>query len=144
MDDAVVHSNVPMPEGTLKAALGSTDQNYSEDIRKGKVLLIFLSTSCSACKKDVKTIAEAMPELDANVKVYGITIEDADRARQYISDYHPSFPLLIDNGAKIFEALSVKYFPTKILLEDGTIKKTWFGSAPDKAGFLKDIGIGGV
>lgn len=137
LKDAVAVSNVPLPKSNLTNSESDVD-DYGETL-KGKVLLVFLTTSCKACKKEVKTISQSMSVLDSKIKVYGISIEPKTSIKKYSIDNDLKFPVLIDVGGSLFSKLSVRYFPTKMLVEDGIIKKTWFGSSPDQESLLKEL-----
>jgi peroxiredoxin len=139
MKDAVTFADVPLPASNLTSIEGDF-RSFNSDIVNGKVLLIFISTSCSACKKEVKIINESLSKLKPTIKVFGVTIEDKTEARRYADANKLGFPMLFDTGGRLFEALTVRYFPTKVLVENGTITKTWIGSSPDQQTFFKDIG----
>jgi hypothetical protein len=49
-----------------------TNQDDSEKLKKGKVLLVFLTRGCDACKKEIPNIAQALPSLVPKMAVYGV------------------------------------------------------------------------
>lgn len=54
------------------------------------------------------------------------------------------FRILIDNGGIIFRELKIRYFPTKMIVENGVIKKTWVGSSPDIETLLRELNMGEI
>ena len=53
-------SNQPLPNSELLEIKNNTD--FSEKVRNGKALLIFLTPNCPACKKDVELISKTYPK----------------------------------------------------------------------------------
>jgi hypothetical protein len=47
---------------------------------------------------------------------------------------------LLDSGGRVFAGLGKTLIPAKVLLEDGTITKIWYGSSPSKSALIKDVG----
>lgn len=139
MPDAVYITNKPLPISTLKNLETNTD--FYTELKKGKTVAIFLITGCDACKKDVTLISNLYSKSDFNFKIYGISIESEDKVKKYIEQNNVKFPILIDKKGQLLKNLSVKYFPTKFLIEDGIITKTVIGNSPNKDKFLQDFNL---
>lgn len=142
LPDAVYFSDKPLPASVLIDTKTSND--FYEQLKQGKVVAIFLTTSCNACKKDVRFISENYSELNTDAKVYGIAVEDESVVRKYIEEQNVKFPVLIDKKGQLLKELGIKYFPTKFLIENGIITKTIIGSAPDKNKLFQDFNLGGI
>jgi peroxiredoxin len=142
LSDAVYFSEKPLPRAVLIDV--KTNEDDYEELRKGKVLAVFLTTNCNACKKDMSLISALHSELDTNFKIYGIAIENVDKVKKYVELNNIKFPVVIDKDGQLLKNLSVKYFPTKFLIENGIIIKTVIGSSPDKDKFLQDFNLGGI
>ena len=140
LPNAVKISNYPLPNSTLLDA--KNDAEFSEKIRSGKVLLIFLSSKCNACKKDVDIISKNYPEISSKVQIYGISIESRETILDFISEKELDFPILIDKNSDLFAKLQIKYFPTKFLVNDGIILKTLFGNFLNEEKLFQDLEIG--
>ncbi len=117
-----------------------TNQDEYETVTKGKVLLVFMTTGCDACTKEVLNISQAIPTLTSRVRIYGVCMERRDKVIQFVEENHIDFPILLDQGGRIIARLGFKYMPTKVLLENGIITKIWYGSSPNKAALIKDVG----
>lgn len=117
-----------------------TNQDDYEKLKKGKVLLVFLTTDCDACKKEIPNISQALPSLAPKMAIYGVCIEGRDKVASFVEENQIRFPILLDGGGRIFAGLGIKLIPAKILIEDGTITKTWVGSSPSKSALIKDVG----
>jgi len=116
-----------------------TNQDDYEKVMKGRVLLIFLTRGCGACKKEIPNITEALPSLAAKMSVYGVYIEDRSDVEAFIEENQIKFPILLDRGGRIFADLGITLIPAKVLMQDGTIIKTWFGSSPNKSKLIEDV-----
>jgi len=117
-----------------------TNQDDYEKLKKGKVLLVYLTRGCDACKKEIPNIAQALPSLVPKMAVYGVYIEERSEVDRFVQENQITFPILLDNGGRIFGALGITLIPAKVLIEDGTITKIWFGSSPSKSALIKDVG----
>ncbi|HUQ32719.1 MAG TPA: TlpA disulfide reductase family protein [Pyrinomonadaceae bacterium] len=131
-------SNSSLPKGRLINL--QTNQDDYEKLKKGKVLLVFLTRGCDACKKEIPNIAQALPNLVPRMAVYGVYIEERSEVASFVQENQITFPVLLDNGGRIFGALGITLIPAKVLIENGTITKTWFGSSPNKSALIKDVG----
>lgn len=117
-----------------------TNQDDFERIKKGKVLLVFLTRGCEACKKEISNISQASPLLTHKVEIYGVYVEARSDVERFIQDSQISFPVLLDTGGRVFAALQIGLIPAKVLMENGTVTKIWFGNSPSKSAFIKDVG----
>jgi peroxiredoxin len=132
------------PAGSLlpRARLVSLQTNHDDyqTVTKGKVLLVFVTTDCDACRKELANVSQVVPSLASKVTVYGVGIEDRESVKTFIEANPVGFPILLDHGAAILSRLGFKFMPTKVLLQDGIITKIWYGSSPDKTALIKDVG----
>ncbi|MGZ5435823.1 MAG: peroxiredoxin family protein [Pyrinomonadaceae bacterium] len=117
-----------------------TNQDDYEKLTKGKVLLVFLTRGCDACKKEIPNITQALPSLVPKMSVYGVYVEERGDVDRFIKENQITFPVLLDTGGRIFADLHITLIPAKVLIENGTITKTWFGNSPNKSAFIKDVG----
>src|SRR6185369_2340169 len=53
-----------------------TSQNEYENLIKGRVLLVYLTTSCEVCKKEISNMSQARKSVDSQVAIYGILGEN--------------------------------------------------------------------
>jgi len=140
LSNAVYFTNKPLPKTELFNV--KTDNDCYEQLKQGKILVIYLTTNCNACKKEVDLISTFYSEQTANFKIYGIALEDKNKVEKYIEQQNIKFPVLIDKEGQLLNELSVKYFPTKFLIENGIISKTVIGSSPNKDKLLQDFNLG--
>jgi len=117
-----------------------TNRDEYQNVTRGKVLLVFVTTDCDACRKELSNVSQAVPSLAPKVTIYGVGIEDRDSVNTFIAANHVNFPILLDHGATILSRLGFKLMPTKVLLQDGAVTKIWYGSSPDKTALIKDVG----
>ncbi|MGI8556012.1 MAG: peroxiredoxin family protein [Pyrinomonadaceae bacterium] len=114
-----------------------TNKDFSDELHKGEVVIVYMLSDCEACKKETQTISEIQPKI--NTKVFGIMFEDEEVVKKYIKDHNIKFPVLIDKDKKILSGLSLQYFPTNLKLKDGIIQKALFGSPQSEAKLLEFI-----
>jgi peroxiredoxin len=120
LKDAVVISGQPLPQTELLDLDGKNVQ--SDKLRKGKVMLVFLTTGCGACQKELTLLSRVDGEISDKVRVYGIGVENRDQIESFIQANEFKTKVLLDKDGKLMKSLSVKYFPTKFLLEDGVTR----------------------
>src|SRR5437868_4304008 len=85
-----------LPKGKLINL--QTNRDDYESLKSGKVLLVFLTRGCDACKKEIPNIAQAVPSLVSKVAVYGVYIEERSDVDQFIQENQITFPILLDKG----------------------------------------------
>ena len=134
----VAASGFSLPRGPM-INLDNNRDEY-EEVTKGKVLLVFLTTDCDACKKEASHMSQAIPSLASKLRIYGVCIEDRGTVIQFTEETHPDFPILLDHGAKILTRLGFRLMPTKVMLQDGIVTRMWYGSSANKAALIKDVG----
>src|ERR1051325_6878078 len=126
-----------LPRAPL-ANLNTWHDEY-QNVTKGKVLLVFITTDCDACRKELVNASHAAPCLASRVNVYGIGIEEPDTVKKFAEVNHIDLPMLWDHGAVMLRQLGFRLMPTKVLLQDGVILKIWHGSSADNNALLRDI-----
>jgi thiol-disulfide isomerase/thioredoxin len=139
LKDAVVISGQPLPATQLLELDGK--EVPPEILRKGKVLLVFLTTHCQACQKEFRLLSTVESETFHKVKFYGVGVEDKSLIIDFIRENKVNTEIVLDQHGELMKSLSVKYFPTSFLIEDGVIVKTWFGNSPSQTELFKHLGL---
>jgi thiol-disulfide isomerase/thioredoxin len=139
LKDAVVISGQPLPATELLELDGK--RVPPEVLRNGRVVLVFLTTHCEACQKEFRLLSTVESEASPKVKFYGIGVEDKALVAEFIKENKVSTEIVLDQHAELMKSLSVKYFPTSFLVENGTITKTWFGNSPNQTELFKRLGL---
>ena len=137
--DGVVISGQPLPKTDLLDLNGN--KVSPETLRGGKVLLVFMTTGCQPCKKELKLLSSVDSQISSKVRVYGVGVENRSQIMNFIKENEVVTKIVQDEDGSLMRALSVKYFPTKFLIEDGVIVKTWFGNSPNQAELFKQLGL---
>src|ERR1043165_4911578 len=119
-----IANGTPVPRGFL-VNLDTRRDEYAK-VTQGRVLLVFVTTGCDACRKELLNLAQAAPTLKSSVQVYGVGVEEPDEVKNFVQDKHEGFPILLDHGAQILARLGFKYMPTKVLLQDGRVSRIWY------------------
>ncbi|HEX8367149.1 MAG TPA: redoxin domain-containing protein [Pyrinomonadaceae bacterium] len=114
-----------LPAANLSTANG---ENFDDSaLRQGKVLIMFLSADCEACKAEIQQMAEMYPQISARIQIYGISVDPKEKQNPVAANKNINFPVLTDEKREFANALSVKGVPTKLLVQDGVIKKVSLG-----------------
>jgi peroxiredoxin len=139
LKDAVFISGQALPQTDLLEIDG---RRASPDLlRNGKVLLVFLTTDCKPCQQEWELLSQVEPEISDRVKIRGVGIEDRQRIIDFTEAHALKTRVLLDHEGRLMSSLKVRYFPTKFLLVDGTIVKTWFGNSPNRETLFKELGL---
>ena len=95
----------------------------------GPVLLVFFKISCPVCQF-------ALPYLErirenANIRIYGISQNNAEDTRQFLKSYRLHLPVLLDEAARGYPAsngFGISQVPSQFqLASDGSITHAWEG-----------------
>jgi Redoxin len=117
--------NKPLPAAHLVDMAGA---NVDEQVRKGRVVLVFVTPECQACLVEgefLKTLLDRRRDVTFfGVVPFGKTIESEQASKKLFP-----FQVFYDDGDSLVQAIGINRVPVKIFLEDGIIKKGWIGAA---------------
>jgi len=130
-----VPQEIPLPEVSFSDA---NDNKLPEDeIRKGKVVLIFLMTDCHYCESETAFVNQLITKRN-DIKFYGI-ISVGDKKKQ-LEIASTKYPInVVYDDSLLFAKLGINRVPIKIYLENGVIKKAWDGASNDETKKAKFI-----
>lgn len=137
--DAVYISNEPLPATDLIELNGNPVA--PDRLRKGKVLLVFFTTDCPACRKELTLLSQVESTLATQVTVYGVGVQDRNQIIDFrnAGEFRTNF--IVDKDGQLMRSLHVKYFPARFLLYNGIIMKTAFGNSPSRNALFKEVGL---
>ena len=130
-----VITNIAFPNADLTDS--SNNPFQIENIKNGKVVLVYLLDGCDACSDQVSIISNLQKRAGLDTKVWGIVRESSNKQNNS-NEQDTNIPLIVDKGDKLREELKIKTFPYNLLLKDGVIVKKWIG-AKDEETFLNQI-----
>lgn len=116
----------PLPHARLLDVRGS---NVDEQIiRRGKVILVFVTPDCDACVAETKFL-ETLLEKRKDVAFYGLV--PFGKPPEYPDVVEKTFPFTVfyDEGNSFVGSMGIDRLPVKVFLEDGIIKRGWIGAA---------------
>ncbi|HSK74407.1 MAG TPA: TlpA disulfide reductase family protein [Pyrinomonadaceae bacterium] len=105
----------------------NTFQNNIEVDTNKRIWLIYLLSTCEACKKELETIRELKSERNSQIEIVGVMSEDEEVIKKFAAEHNIEFPILLDKQAYFIKNLNLKYFPANFVIENGIIKKALFG-----------------
>jgi peroxiredoxin len=114
----------------------------SQEISRGRVLLFYMNTGCEACAKEVGVVSRLARDASKDLRVYGVGFESPGQLAAFVKESGIEFPVVVDGGSRLMMSLDINRFPTKLLVEDGVIKRVWYGTTVDEAEFRHQLGIG--
>lgn len=111
------------------AKLIDLDSNLLTDdkLRKGKVVLVFVTPECAACLKESEFLS-ALINKRPDVEFYGVTSFGNPKETLENSEKKFPFKVYFDADSLLGLQLKITKVPIKIYLEDGIIKKVWGGA----------------
>jgi hypothetical protein len=104
--------------------------------RKGKVVLVLLTTGCDACRAEaefLRTVVHARED----VKFLGVLSFEQDEPSLVAAQTAFPFPVVRDDRMELMRGLGLSGVPVKIYLQDGVIKQSWGGATMDDAAKLR-------
>jgi peroxiredoxin len=144
-----LQSNVDDVSRTTRSAFGnqlpevhlvdSSGKKIADEIlRKGKVVLVFVTADCDACHVEsdfLRTIADRR----SDVVFYGIISFGKRGTSQEEAIRRFPFKIFYDEGFYLAPQLGINRVPIKLYVEDGIMKKAWGGATRNeqaKAAFI--------
>ena len=121
--------NKPLAQGDILPAfmLQTIDHTrFYANRQKGHVtVLVFWATWCNYCKQELIEIKKLPAQFaPGRVMVAGICTdpENAEQIRQVVQGFHINFPMLLDEGARLFKRLGLNAYPTTVAVDpDGRV-----------------------
>jgi hypothetical protein len=98
--------------------------------RKGKVMLVLLTTGCEACRAEGTFLSSAI-RARSDVKFLGVLSFEQDQASLLAAQKLFPFPVVRDDRMELMQALRLTSVPVKIYLVDGVVKRSWGGATAD-------------
>lgn len=126
------HSSVATPKLTDKLLpethlVDSTARQADDQtLRKGKVILVFLSTHCKACDNEVDFLRQVYQKRE-DVKFYAVVSFGTKDALKETEQKCP-FKVYFDEGG-LAHKLDIARVPMKVLVNNGHIEEIWGGSS---------------
>lgn len=117
-------SNIQLPKFPLVEI--ETKKAYYDEIIKNDVVILFMISTCDACKNELKLISTS--QVYKKGRIFGIMFEDDEVIKKYAQDNDVKFPILKDENGSLMNALDLKYFPANITLDNGKTEKVWLGN----------------
>ncbi len=100
-------------------------------LRRGPVILRFFETNCRFCKADTPVFTEFYKQhRDKGLQVLyvGSFYENEKSLRAFAGELGATFPILLDNGAKLADLYSIRAYPQTLFLSpDGKILAALLG-----------------
>jgi peroxiredoxin len=132
-------SHQPLPPNRLVDI--NRQEVQAEELYHGRVLLVFMTTSCEPCAEQAKITSKLHDAASSKLHIYGISFERPAQLASFVKEFDLKFPMLMDVNAELIRSLDIHYFPTALLVEDGQIIKTWRGVTRDEADLYRQLGV---
>lgn len=104
-------------------------------INEKNFLVVYLTSGCKACSDELSLLSEVhvnSPEL----KIFGAMAEDETDIKDYVRDNDIKFPVIHDPNLGMLRDLKLEFFPTNLVIEDGTIRRAYLGVPEGKEKLL--------
>ncbi len=108
-----------------------------DDLRKGRILLLYILTNCRGCQTEADMIVQSSLRKDANIRVFAVANEDERLIDEFSKSHNLDFPILLDNDGMFRDEFNITFFPSNFLINEGVVEKSWVGT-PKSISELKD------
>jgi thiol-disulfide isomerase/thioredoxin len=121
VQDPTLGTNAPVEGEPLPAvALPDVEGNDVElSSLVGEPLVInFWYSGCVPCKKEMPLLGATATKLDGEVTFVGVnTLDDADRAQEFATEYDATYLQLLDRDGELASAAGVRVQPTTLFVD---------------------------
>jgi peroxiredoxin len=93
---------------------------YLSEHRDQVVMLVFWATYCRPCKAELealKTLRLTFPEEQLIIAAVCTNPENTGEVKEVVSGLNLNYPVLLDNGARLFRDFGFRLLPTTILID---------------------------
>jgi hypothetical protein len=128
----------PFPHTNLVDEFGNAFDHNA--LLEGRAIIVLLSSECDACLEEGEFLDKFISSHDG-IKFYGVVVFGSSKQAPSMREKFP-FKLFYDKDSDLRLNLGIKAAPTKLLLENGIIRKVWVGTTNSSHGdddFIKYI-----
>ncbi|WP_054969220.1 TlpA family protein disulfide reductase [Alicyclobacillus ferrooxydans] len=107
------------PDFSLTKLNGQATVSLKDLLGSKPIILNAFASWCGPCKQEAPDLASLAKQYEGKVSVIGIdmTAEDSvSGAKQFVSDYHLTFPILLDKQGAFLSQYQLVGFPTTFLI----------------------------
>lgn len=116
------------------------DRFYLNQHQGQVVTLVFWATWCSSCKQELvalQSLVEQSPQEKLFIAAICTNPENLDTLKAIVQNLGLTYPVLLDQGAKVFQQYHLRAYPTTIIIDQaGIINVVRVGYSPV---FMKQI-----
>ena len=116
----------PLPEVHLVTPAG--EKVDDQLLRKGKVVLVFMTPECDACHMEMDFLKTVMNKR-SDVSFYGIITFGRKVSSPTEAEGAFPFKVFYDDGFYLAPKLGINRVPIKLYLEDGVMRRSWGGAS---------------
>jgi peroxiredoxin len=127
--------NRPLP--LLDLVDYKTKAKFGDDLRHGRVLLLYVLTGCRGCQTEADMIVQSSLRKDSNIRVFAVANEDERLIDEFSKSHNLDFPILLDKDGIFRDDFGITFFPSNFLINEGVVEKSWAGT-PKSISELKD------
>ncbi len=116
------------------------DRFYLNQQRGRVVVLVFWATWCSSCKQELvalEPLVQEFPPEKLTMAAICSNPENLDTVKTIVQNLGLTYPILLDQGAKVFQRYHQRAYPATIIInQDGIVTFFRLGYSP---AFMKQI-----
>ncbi|HEX8370665.1 MAG TPA: redoxin domain-containing protein [Pyrinomonadaceae bacterium] len=100
-------------------------------INEENFFVVYLTSGCKACSDELNLLSELYVN-SPGLKIFAIMSEDESVVENYVRDNNIEFPVIRDRNLDMLRDLKLEFFPTNLMIENGTIKRAYLGVPENK------------
>lgn len=93
-----------------------------------KVLLVIVSSSCGACKREIEVLKSANLLKDTDIEIVFVGFEKEEYLKEFLTANSLNIPIFDDRQSKIKERFNLEFTPTNFLIINGQLDRMWAGA----------------
>jgi peroxiredoxin len=106
-----------------------------DQVNEKNFLVVYLTSGCKACSDELGLLSD-LHATSAGLKIFGIMGEDETVIKNYVRDNNIKFPIIRDRHLDVLRGLKLEFFPTNLVIENGTIQRAYVGVPESKEKLL--------
>ncbi|WP_248927805.1 TlpA family protein disulfide reductase [Paenibacillus hamazuiensis] len=118
----VINTNLKNTKDSNEIVMKDLDGNVQTiSFSEKPSVLLFFTSWCPYCNDDAPKIVSLYQKYKNEINIYGINLihreNDPDDVKEYVSDYNIEYPVLFDDGGKLYRKYGSPGFPTLVFLD---------------------------
>ena len=133
------HDSEPFPQVSISGFEKGLD--LSTELKRGKTLLVYISTECRGCKTEAELLSKSNLFEDHGIRILLVGYESKEKLQEFKNAYKLIYPVFFDKDLRLRNHFNIRVVPANYLVIDGKLQRSWLGAPQSKHSLYEKLGL---